>query len=84
MTRKSKRRSSIVEIGDGPARVRIYTIKRKDGYDQFTLAWKEGGMQRTRCFSSMEDVFRFPPNIRLAPDHALGMLMRLAAHTDGE
>jgi len=82
MTRKRKRRSSIVKIGNGPARVRIYMIKRKDGYDQFTLAWKEGGMQRTRCFSSMEDVFRFPPNIRLEPDHALGMLMRLAA--DGE
>jgi len=29
-----------------------------------------------------EGVFRFPPNIRLTPDHALGMLMRLAA--DGE
>jgi integrase len=55
MTRKSKRRSSIVEIGTGPARVRIYTIKRKDGYDQFTLAWKEGGIRRTRCLSSMDE-----------------------------
>jgi hypothetical protein len=55
MARKSKRRSSIVEIGTGPARVRIYTIKRKDGYDQFTLAWKEGGIRRTRCLSSMDE-----------------------------
>ena len=27
MTRKSKRRSSILEFGNGPARVRIYTIE---------------------------------------------------------
>ena len=53
MTRKRKRRSAVVEIGTGPAKVRIYTINRKDGYDQFTLAWKEGGRRRTRCFSSM-------------------------------
>ena len=38
MTRKSKRRSSIVEIGNAPARVRIHTIHRNDGYDQFALA----------------------------------------------
>jgi len=55
MTRKRKRRSAIVEIGTGPARVRIYTINRKDGYDQFTLAWKEGGRRKTRCFSCMDE-----------------------------
>ena len=55
MTRKRKRRSAIVEIGNGPAKVRIYTINRKDGYDQFTLAWKEGGRRRTRCFSCMDE-----------------------------
>jgi hypothetical protein len=31
MTRKRKRRSSVVEIGTGPARVKIYTNNRKDG-----------------------------------------------------
>ena len=55
MPRKRKRRSSIVEIGSGPAAVRIYTINRKDGYDQFTLAWKEGGRRKTRCFSCMDE-----------------------------
>ena len=55
MTQKRKRRSSIVEIGTGPTKVRIYTINRKDGYDQFTLAWKEGGSRRTRCFSCMDE-----------------------------
>jgi integrase len=44
-----------VEIGTGPTKVRIYTINRKDGYDQFTLAWKEGGSRRTRCFSCMDE-----------------------------
>ncbi len=55
MTRKSKRRSSIVEIGTGIAVVRIYTINRKDGYKQYTLAWKEGGRRHTRCLSSMDE-----------------------------
>ena len=55
MTQKRKRRSAIVEIGSGPTKVRIYTINRKDGYEQFTLAWKEGGKRRTRCFSCMDE-----------------------------
>lgn len=53
MTRKKrKRRSGVVEIGTGAARVRIYTINRADGYPQFTLAWTEGGRRRTRSLSS--------------------------------
>ena len=55
MTRKRKRRSAIVEIGTGPAKVRIYTITRKDGYGQFTIAWKEGGRRKTRCFACMDE-----------------------------
>ena len=45
MTRKRKR-SSVVEIGTGPARVKIYTVNRKDGYPMFSLYWKEGGSGR--------------------------------------
>ena len=55
MTRKKKRRSSVVEIGNGPARVRIYTMNRKDGYPEFTLSWKEGGRRRTRSFGDMDE-----------------------------
>jgi integrase len=55
MTRKKKRRSSVVEIGNGPARVRIYTMNRKDGYDEFTLSWKEGGKRRVRSFGDMDE-----------------------------
>ena len=55
MTRKRKRRSSVVEIGNGPAKVRIYTMNRKDGYSEFTLSWKEGGRRRVRSFSCMDE-----------------------------
>jgi hypothetical protein len=43
MTRKRKRRSSVVEIGNGTARIKIYTMNRRDGYPEFTLSWKERG-----------------------------------------
>jgi integrase len=55
MTRKRKRRSSVVEIGNGPARIKIYTMNRRDGYPEFTLAWKEAGRRKTRSFSSMDE-----------------------------
>lgn len=55
MTRKRKRRSGIVEIGNGPARVKIYTMSRKDGYPEFTLSWKEAGKRKIRSFASMEE-----------------------------
>jgi integrase len=44
-----------VEIGNGPARVKIYTMNRRDGYPEFTLAWKQAGRRRTRSFASMEE-----------------------------
>ena len=55
MTPKKKRRSSIVEVGTGPAKVTIYTLNRKDGFREFTLAWKEGGRRHRRSLSSMEE-----------------------------
>lgn len=55
MTRKRKRRSSVVEIGTGPARVKIYTVNRKDGYPMFSLYWKEAGQRKTRHLACMEE-----------------------------
>ena len=55
MTRKRKRRSSVVEIGNGPARIKIYTMNRRDGYPEFTLSWKEAARRKTRSFSSMDE-----------------------------
>jgi len=46
VARKRKRRSTVVEIGTGPARVKIYTVNRKDGYPMDSLYWKEGGQRR--------------------------------------
>jgi len=48
MNRKRKRRSSVVEIGTGPCRVKIYTVNRKDGYPMYSLYWKEGGQRKFR------------------------------------
>ena len=50
-----KRRSSVVEIGNGPTRVRIYTMNRKDGYNEFTLSWKEAGRRKLRSFSCLDE-----------------------------
>jgi integrase len=55
MTRKRKRRSSVVEIGTGPSRVKIYTVNRKDGYPMFSLYWREGGQRRHRHLACMEE-----------------------------
>ena len=54
MTRKRKR-SSVVEIGTGPARAKIYTVNRKDGYSMFSLYWKEGGQRKVRHLACMEE-----------------------------
>ena len=55
MTRKRKRRSSIVVIGQGWGTVKIYTVNRSNGYPQFTIAWKEAGYRKTKTTSSMEE-----------------------------
>lgn len=55
MTRKRKRRSNVVEIGTGPARVKIYTVNRKDGYPMFSLYWKEGGQRRFRHLACLDE-----------------------------
>ena len=55
MSPNKKKRSNIVEIGTGPAKVTIYTLNRKDGFPEFTLAWKEGGARRRRSLSCMNE-----------------------------
>lgn len=54
MTRKRKR-NSVVEIGTGPARVKIYTVNRKDGYPMYSLYWKEGGQRKARHLACMDE-----------------------------
>lgn len=55
MNRKRKRRSSVVEIGTGPCRVKIYTVNRKDGYSMYSLYWKEGGQRKHRHLACQEE-----------------------------
>jgi hypothetical protein len=71
MTRKKKRRNSIVEIGSGPSRVKIYTINRKNGYREFTLYLKEGGRFRRRSISCMDEARMVAQQIsvKIAKDH---------------
>jgi integrase len=44
-----------VEVGSGSATVKIYTNHRKDGYSEFTLAWREGGRRRVRSLASIDE-----------------------------
>jgi len=53
--RKRKKRSSVIQIGTGPAAVKIYTMTRADGYSEHTLAWKEGGRRRRRSISCPDE-----------------------------
>jgi integrase len=55
MARKRKRRSGGVEIGTGPARVKIYTVNRKDGYPMFSLCWREDGRRRTKHLACIDE-----------------------------
>ena len=55
MARKRKRRSGVVEIGTGPARVKIYTVNRKDGYPMFSLYWREDGRRQTKHLAWMAE-----------------------------
>jgi hypothetical protein len=63
-----------VEIGSGPARVKIYTIIRADGYDQFTMAWKEGRRRRVRSFACMDEarIIAQQTNVRLLNGWSVG------------
>ena len=74
MPRKRKRRSSVVEIGSGPARVKIYTVNRKDGYPMFSLYWKEGGQRKYRHLACMEEarIIAQQISVRLENDVATG------------
>ena len=48
------RRRSIITVGSGDEEIKIYTIRRKDGYPCFQCAWYALGRRKTKCFASME------------------------------
>ncbi len=55
MSLNKNKRSNIVEIGTGPAKVTIYTLNRKDGFPEFTLSWQEGRARRRRSLSRIDE-----------------------------
>ncbi len=48
------RRKTIITVGGGDAEIKIYTIKRKDGYPSFQCAWYELGQRKTKTFASVD------------------------------
>jgi integrase len=88
--KKKKRRSSVVEIGNGPARVRIYTMNRKDGYPEFTLSWKEGGRRKLKSFGDMDEARMIAQQVTVrltnggkAGDEATKRDIELLRHCEG-
>ena len=49
-----KRRNGIMVLGTGRHTVKIYTVRRADGYPQFSVAWREAGGRRLKIFADME------------------------------
>ena len=48
------RRKSIITVGGGDAEIKIYTLRRKDGYPSFQCAWYELGKRKTKTFASVD------------------------------
>ena len=48
------RRKSIITVGGGEAEIKIYTLRRKDGYPSLQCAWYELGKRKTKTFASVD------------------------------
>ena len=48
------RRKTIITVGGGDAEIKIYTLKRKDGYPSFQCVWYELGRRKTKTFASVD------------------------------
>lgn len=48
------RRRSIITVGDRDAEIKIYTLRRKDGYPSFQCAWYEIKQRKTKTFASTD------------------------------
>lgn len=67
------RRNTIIVIGGGDARIKIYTLRRKNGVPSFQCAWYELRRRQTKTFSKLEAAKLFAQQIhcmcrREAPD----------------
>jgi integrase len=48
------RRRSIITVGSGEAEVKIYTLRRKDGYPSLQCVWYELGQRKTKTLASLD------------------------------
>ena len=48
------RRRSIITVGSGDEEIKIYTLRRKDGYPSLQCAWYKLGKRMTKTFSSLD------------------------------
>jgi integrase len=48
------RRRSIITVGSGDEEIKIYTLRRKDGYPSLQCSWYELGQRKTKTFASMD------------------------------
>lgn len=48
------RRKSIITLGSGDEEIKIYTLRRKDGYPSLQCAWYALGKRRTKTFASLD------------------------------
>ena len=90
MTPTQQKRSSIVEIGTGAAKVTIYTCRRKDGFSEFTLSWYEGGKRKRRSLASKDEARLVAQQItvrlssgRVVGDEASKRDLELLHHCEG-
>jgi hypothetical protein len=48
------RRRTIITVGSGDAEVKIYTLRREDGYSSFQAVWYELRQRKSKTFAKME------------------------------
>ena len=60
---KAVRRNTIIAVGSGKAGVKIYTLRRKDGYPSFQCVWYELRQRKIKTFSKIEAAKLFAQQI---------------------
>ena len=65
------RRRSIITVGGGDSEIKIYTLRRKDGYPSFQCAWYELGQRKTKTFAGVDAAKLFAQQVHSSCRHEL-------------
>jgi hypothetical protein len=65
------RRRTIITVGSGDAEIKIYTLKRKDGYPSFQCVWYELRQRKTKTFAKLDAAKLFAQCVHSAVAHEL-------------